>query len=124
MHRYIRILRKNIYFFIFIVLLCFFMTNNFNFKNDDSSNKTTNKVKIDISQQKKHTLKLDSINLNKTNFKVLKKINGIGSSKAAKIIEYRQNHGRIYNMKELLNVNGIGEKLLSKIDKYCYVKFK
>ncbi len=124
MHRYIKILRRNIYFFIFIVIIIFFVKSSFTLKKKKKSNEINTKIKKDFKNDGKQKLKRNSINLNKANFKVLKKINGIGPSKAAKIIEYRQNHGRIYNMKELLNIDGIGKKLFKKIDKYSYVKFK
>ena len=45
---------------------------------------------------------------------IAKSLNGIGLSKAKKIIEYRNRFGPIDTPEELLAIKGIGEKTLEK----------
>ena len=44
-----------------------------------------------------------------------KGLKGIGPSKAAAIVKYRQEHGRFNSVEELTNVPGIGDKTLAGI---------
>jgi competence protein ComEA len=46
---------------------------------------------------------------------------GIGPTKAAAIIAYREEHGPFQKAEDLLNVTGIGEKTLEKIKEYIVV---
>ena len=52
------------------------------------------------------------ININTATASQLTALNGIGESKAAAIVEYREQHGDFGSVDELLNVRGIGEKIL------------
>lgn len=42
------------------------------------------------------------------------KLKGVGASKAAAIIAYREEHGGFNSVEDLLHVKGIGEKLLER----------
>jgi competence protein ComEA len=55
------------------------------------------------------------ININTANADELTKLNGIGPSKANKIIVLRKEIGRFSSKEDLLKINGIGPKTLDKI---------
>ena len=55
------------------------------------------------------------VNINNASIDELSNLEGIGKSKAEKIIEYRDSHNGFKNISELLNVEGIGEKLYEAI---------
>lgn len=55
------------------------------------------------------------INLNKASAEQLSSLPGIGTKKAAQIIEYRELNGDFESVEELQNVKGIGPKMLAKI---------
>ena len=60
------------------------------------------------------------ININTADSAELQKISGIGESKAAKIIAYREANGKFKSVEDLTNVSGIGDKTLSSIrDQIC-----
>ena len=63
----------------------------------------------------------DKININTAPAGELVKLNGIGESKAAAIIKYRNEHGGFKSVDELVNVSGIGEKTLEKIRDFITV---
>jgi competence ComEA-like helix-hairpin-helix protein len=57
----------------------------------------------------------ESVDLNTASAQeIAKSLNGIGLSKAKKIIEYRNRFGPIDTPEELLAIKGIGEKTLEK----------
>ena len=60
----------------------------------------------------------EQINLNTADAETLQYIPGIGPSKAAKILELRQQTGGFQTFEELLAVSGIGEKMLLKLQQY------
>lgn len=62
------------------------------------------------------------ININTANEEELQKLDGIGSSTAIKIINYRKENGKFNSIEEIKNVSGIGESKFNKIKKYIYVK--
>ena len=55
------------------------------------------------------------ININSASTKELEKLTGIGKSKAASIVKYRENNGPFTNINDLDEVNGIGPAILSNI---------
>ena len=48
----------------------------------------------------------------------LERLPGIGESRAAAIVAYREEHGPFMSAEDLLNVNGIGEGILNKVRDY------
>ena len=61
------------------------------------------------------------LNINSATAEQLTALNGIGETKAAAIIAYRDEHGGFSSVDELLNVKGIGEKTLENIRKFITV---
>lgn len=57
----------------------------------------------------------DIVNINTASVHHLQRISGIGETKAAAIVEYREAHGGFKSVDELVNVSGIGEKTLDAI---------
>lgn len=55
------------------------------------------------------------LNINTATAVELTKLEGIGNTKAAAIISYREANGEFKTVEELLNVEGIGEKMLENI---------
>lgn len=58
------------------------------------------------------------ININTATLEQLQEIDGIGESKAKKIIEYREEKGKFTSIEDIMNVDGIGEKLYETIKAY------
>lgn len=55
------------------------------------------------------------VDLNSAGIEELEKLPGIGPSKAASIVEYREAHGPFHSLDELANVTGIGQGIIDKI---------
>lgn len=62
------------------------------------------------------------ININTASAVELEQLPGVGPVTAARIVEYRENHGHFYSVDDLLDVSGIGEAKLSKIAPYATVR--
>ncbi|MBQ9050802.1 MAG: helix-hairpin-helix domain-containing protein [Lachnospiraceae bacterium] len=62
------------------------------------------------------------IDINTADKQELMRIPGIGESKADRIIEYRQIHGRFGSIEELMNVSGIGSGIYEKMKDCIAVK--
>lgn len=63
---------------------------------------------------------LESININTADSEELQTISGIGPSKAAAIIDYREKYGGFVAPEEIMEVPGIGEGIYTKIkDRIC-----
>ncbi len=58
------------------------------------------------------------ININTADKDALCRIPGIGDSKAAGIIAYREDNGRFYTIEDIKNVTGIGDALFNRIKDY------
>lgn len=65
---------------------------------------------LTIGQEKK-----GKVNLNTATIEELQGLSGIGPSKAASIVDYREEKGQFEKVEDLVNVSGIGEKSLEKI---------
>jgi competence protein ComEA len=57
----------------------------------------------------------EKINLNTATAEQLQTISGIGPSKSAAIIQYREEHGPFKTVEDLTNVSGIGPKTIEKM---------
>lgn len=57
----------------------------------------------------------DKVNINTAGAEILTSLKGIGESKAAAIIAYRQEHGAFSSPEDIRNVPGIGEGIYNKI---------
>lgn len=62
------------------------------------------------------------ININTAKEEELQKLDGIGSSIATKIVNYRKENGKFNSIEEIKKVSGIGESKFNKIKNYIYVK--
>ncbi|WP_258535637.1 helix-hairpin-helix domain-containing protein [Bacillus sp. 03113] len=62
------------------------------------------------------------VNLNKANEEELQTIPGIGPSKAAAIIEYRESNGPFKKIEDLQSISGIGEKTFEKLKDHITVQ--
>ncbi|MEO2266841.1 ComEA family DNA-binding protein [Pseudoalteromonas sp. YIC-656] len=58
---------------------------------------------------------MDKVSINKASVEQLQSLPGIGPSKAAAIVDYRQQNGKFTAIEQLQNVPGIGSKLLAKV---------
>jgi len=83
---------------------------------------TTNKI-IETSTTSTTTTKIlnEKTNINTASLEELIKLNGLGESKANKIIEYRNNNGLFQTIEDLLKVDGIGNKTFENIKDYIEV---
>lgn len=64
----------------------------------------------------------DKININTASKEELMTLNGIGESRAEKILAYRQSQGEFQSIDELMNVEGIKEGIFQKIKDRITVK--
>lgn len=68
---------------------------------------------IHVPEKKEETE--TKISINTATLEQLCTLNGIGSSTAQKIIDYRNEHGLFQNLEDLMNVKGIGKAKYEKI---------
>ena len=61
------------------------------------------------------------VNINTADSVTLQTIPGIGPSKAARIIEYRESQGRFKKIDDIKNVTGIGDMTFENIKDYITV---
>lgn len=57
----------------------------------------------------------EKVNINQADAAELETLPGIGPSKAATIIQYREENGSFKEIEELMNISGIGEKTFEKL---------
>ena len=62
------------------------------------------------------------VNINQATAGELERLPEIGPAMAARIIEYRRQHGRFQSPEELLSVPGIGPKTLDALREYLVVE--
>ena len=63
----------------------------------------------------------EKVNINTASKSELQTLNGIGTVKSERIVNYRQDHA-FENKKEILEVKGVGEKTYAKIKSKIYVE--
>ncbi|MDN6327451.1 MAG: helix-hairpin-helix domain-containing protein [Alkalibacterium sp.] len=68
-----------------------------------------------VDLETKNQIKGEMININHADENDFATLDGIGPSKAAAIIDYRDENGSFKTIEDLLNVTGIGEKTFDKI---------
>jgi competence protein ComEA len=62
------------------------------------------------------------IDINTASLEEIEQLQGIGPTKAAAIIAYREEHGPFRKIEDLLNVAGIGEKSLEKMKEQIIIR--
>ena len=62
------------------------------------------------------------VNINTAGADELKTLSGIGDSRAADIIAYREANGSFSSIEDIMNVSGIGESIFNKIKPYITVE--
>jgi competence protein ComEA len=63
-----------------------------------------------------------AVNINTAGIDELMTLPGIGENKAAKIIEYREDHGRFGATEEIMNVSGIGSSVYDRMKDHITVE--
>ncbi|MBN9653749.1 helix-hairpin-helix domain-containing protein [Halobacillus sp. GSS1] len=67
------------------------------------------------------TLSGEKLSINRASASEMETLNGIGPSKAASIIKYREENGPFTSVEDLVNVPGIGEKTLEGLKEWITV---
>lgn len=85
---------------------------------------TKDKKKVTNEEQSSHndaSSVLDKVNINTASREELMTLSGIGESKAAQIVSYREANGRFQKIEDIMNISGIKEGVFSKIEDYITV---
>jgi len=64
----------------------------------------------------------EKIEINSATVEQLQEVPGIGPTLAARIVEFRKEHGRFERVEDLLNVQGIGVRTLEQMRPYLKVE--
>ena len=67
-------------------------------------------------------LAVEKVDINTATQTQLEMLNGVGTSTAAAIVHYREQHGPYKSIEALLNVKGIGDKKMAKLNPYLTAK--
>lgn len=86
------------------------------------SSKTTIDENNDAEIKTNAKTNSDLININTASKDILLNLTGIGSSKAEKIIKYREENGNFTKIEDIKNVSGIGDAIFEKIKDKITVK--
>jgi competence protein ComEA len=78
-------------------------------------------VKFDSMEARKKIILGIPLNINTATAEEFSAIPGIGLGIGNKIVEFRNNQGKFFNLEDLKKINGIGNKRLRKIKKYLTV---
>lgn len=90
----------------------------------ESTAKTTASTFETVHSQTSPTTEVSYVfpaDVNTVSAEQLTAIDGIGEITAQKIIDFRRNAGKIYNMELLLQIDGIGKSKLELLKQYLYV---
>ncbi|OCG04713.1 ComEA family DNA-binding protein [Gilliamella sp. wkB112] len=91
-------------------ILCFLLCS-ITFSNISLADSTA----IESVNQEQKQKQIEQVNINTASAEELTKVlNGIGASKAQKIIEYREKFGPFISVEQLKEVSGIGQATLDK----------
>lgn len=61
------------------------------------------------------------VNINRGTADDLRRLPGIGPVLAARVIRYRQEHGKFGSIRDIQNVKGIGEKRFAQLEPYIHL---
>ena len=82
---------------------------------------TTTTISTTTTKEITSTTNTSKININTCTIEDLIKLDGLGETKAKKIIEYREANGLFETIEDILKINGIGDSLFEKIKEYIQV---
>ncbi|MEA3489228.1 MAG: helix-hairpin-helix domain-containing protein [Candidatus Omnitrophota bacterium] len=80
------------------------------------------KEQLTLREVEKRLKERRRVNINTATPEEVTTIPGIGEVFAARIVDYRDTHGKYYRAEDLLEVEGIGEKKLEKIKEYIKIE--
>lgn len=92
-----------------------FIIPEFNEGTDDFKANSNSQISEELFSEKQFSSDNNFININQAEQSELEKLSGIGPSKAAAIIKYREQNRNFTKKEDLLNISGIGEKTLENI---------
>ncbi|MBB4825785.1 competence protein ComEA [Sporosarcina luteola] len=75
-----------------------------------------------IGSERESSREDGTVNINTASEQELLTIPGIGPSKAAAIIQYREEHGQFPTEEALMKVSGIGQKTFEKLESFITIK--
>lgn len=100
-------------------------------KNKEIIKETLNSVSIEttdvitndyVNETDSSSQEYKLVNINTASIEEFTTINGIGTSTAEKIIDYREKNGYFESVEDIKNVSGIGEKKYEQIKEYITIK--
>lgn len=96
------------------------ITTEVNFEEEKTTQETADQ--ITVSEPVVNDEKIQLVNINTADAQTLMTLPGIGETRAAAIIEYRQQEGEFETIEDIMNVKGIKTGIFSKINKLICVK--
>lgn len=96
------------------------ITTEVNFEEEKTTQETADQ--ITVSEPVVNDEKIQLVNINTADAQTLMTLPGIGETRAAAIIEYRQQEGEFETIEDIMNVKGIKTGIFSKINSLICVK--